>query len=188
MKHLVWTLAAVSYLLACASASADIGGTVNGGELCTYPSSGVTIDVNPGAGQAIAQFCRWPQEINGSYYIDGYGLYTTSGTAGSTLFGINLSAGGGGGLTGFFCLDDPYHPMVFLRARDPNPPSAWRNKISPEPCHPLDPTPVAIPGLAPPTGPPPGPEQLPPVPDLQPATGAPTNPGNSNPDATENPK
>lgn len=121
------------------------------------------------------QFCRWPQEINGSYYIDGYASYSTSGTATGGVFGVALQAGGGGGLTGFFCLDSPYHPTTFKRAADPKPPSAWKNKIEPEKCEPLDNEVIQIPGAVPPTPP----QQFP--------TGAVTNPGDGNPSTTENP-
>lgn len=183
MRLSVAAALAACALLAATPAAADVGGTIDGPGLCDYPAVGVTVAVNPGVGQVVAFFCRWPMEANRSYYVQGYALYTTSGVAGGGMLGVNLSVGGGGGLTGFFCLDDPNHPTQFMRAADPLPIGAWKAVFTPTAaqCAPIESAPTPLPGAAPPPAPTPEPP-----PADQFATGAPSNPGGGNPDQTQN--
>lgn len=173
MKRLI--VAAV-LLLPCPLAHADPGGQIPMPGLCDYPFVGISGMAQPGVGQVGWYGCRGMQEAQGQYWIQGLAYYSSSGNASSSTFGINLSAGGGGGLTGYFCLDDPYHPTVFTPAADPEPPSAWKNpNFKPTKCQPLGSgEPIKVPGFTPPTVP----NQFP--------TGAVTNPADGNPSQTQN--
>jgi hypothetical protein len=171
-------LAAAAFMaLTCASAHADPGGVIPMPGLCDYPFVGVSGMVQPGVGQAGWYACRGMQEAQGQYWIQGLGYYSSNGNvSGGGLFGIDLAGGGGGGLTGYFCLDDPYHPTVFKPAADPKPPGAWKDVgMVATACVPLSDVPQQIPGRPPMM---PAPEQLPTV----------TNPATTNPDATEPPR
>jgi hypothetical protein len=170
-------IAALSALVfSCGVANADPGGVVPMPGLCEYPFVGISGMVQPGVGQAGWYACRGMQEAQGQYWVQGLGYYSSSGNVGGGgLFGIDLGAGYGQGVTGYFCLDDPYHPTVFRPAADPKPPSAWKNAgFTPSKCVPLGDDITQVPGFVPAT--PPG--QFP--------TGAVTNPSEGNPSETEN--
>lgn len=132
-------------------AYADVGGNINGPGLCDYPFTGVSFFFNPLIGHGDGYYCRGPQEINGSYYVQAFGSYLIGGgiQGGTNLItSAVLGAGGGGGQVGFFCMENPDDIMAFAdpakikRAAVPNPPGAWKNAIKPEPCKPLAEEPV----------------------------------------------
>lgn len=180
MKSLV-LCGAAAVMLSCGVAHADIGGNINGPGLCDYPGVGISFSFYPLLGEGAGYFCRFPREINGSFWVQAYGAYTIGGGAQGTggIFSAVLGVGGGGGKTGFYCLDNPNDPISFINARrsaDPNPPGAWKNAIKQfDTCKPLDDE----------LNDQPNPDT--PQPPDDHATAAPTNPGNPNPLATQNP-
>lgn len=165
-------------------AHAGPGGNINGPGLCDYPGVGGSARVNV-IGYGEGYYCDFPREENGSVWrcIAGYG-----GLSGGWGFQINGNGAVGGGIDGgggacnFVCPDSP---MPGLVSYQPNPPGAWKARLTPSKCVPLDPPrtllePQPVPGLDPaetPVGSPTPPPLLAPV----------TNPDTPNPDATENP-
>jgi hypothetical protein len=175
MKRLILAIVAAA-MVGVGPAQADPGGLIPMPGLCEYPFVGISGMVQPGVGQAGWYGCRGMQEAQGQYWIQGLGYYSSSGNAGGGgILGIDLAGGGGLGITGYFCLDDPYHPTVFRPAPDPKPPSAWKNAgFVASKCEPLGEA-IEVPGFKPPV--PPGqPGQFP--------TGVITNPSEGNPVAT----
>jgi hypothetical protein len=169
-------------------AHAGPGGSVPGPGLCDYPGIGRSINVAV-IFSGESYYCVFPTEENGSQWV----CYNLAGglmggefqSGGNGLGGINI--GGDTGGCDYRCpvkelpIDnrDPIQTIGRLLqwplAAFPNPPSAWKNALTPKPCEPLDQQPVSAPAPVPQP-----PDQFP--------TGAPTNPDTPNPDATQNPK
>jgi hypothetical protein len=166
-------LSAAWLCLAVPVTHADIGGNIPGPGLCDYPGVGSSGNVMGGNWF----YCDFPTEINGSHWHCAYGIFVLGGLGGNgPNFGatLGLQIGGGGGNCYWACPD-------MTQAEQPNPPGAWKNKITPEKCKTVGDVPTILgPELSPPPAPHPEPldDQLPP---------AVTNPGTPNPLTTENP-
>jgi hypothetical protein len=152
----LWVLLLVA---AVPVAHADIGGNPIGPGPCDYPATGITAFFNPLLGRGELAYCRFPQEINGSYYVQALGDYTIAGgITGSRGGSAILGVGGGGARTGFFCLAEPDNAAAFIdpaktqKAADPRPPGAWKSKIEPSQCKPegVPETPPPAPAYEPP--------------------------------------
>ena len=168
MRRLLAALAALAVALA-PPARGDIGGNPQGPGPCPYPSTGVTAWFDPVLGRGEVAYCRFPQEINGSYYVQALGDYAIAGGfAGPHGGSVVLGAGGGGSKAGFFCLAEPDNGLAFLdpartqEAADPNPPGAWKSEIKPSKCEPKA-APAPPPEPAPAYEPPPAMGALSPV-------------------------
>ena len=179
-RTIAFAISSVAWLcLGLPVTRADIGGNIPGPGLCDYPGVGSSGNVMG----ADWFYCDFPIEINGSHWHCAYGIYILGGVGGN---GPNLGAtlgvqiGGGGGNCFWACPD-------MTQAEQPNPPGAWKNRITPEKCKTVAPSPRIIgPELsAPPPLPAPEP-QTPALPAPEPMSPAVTDPVPPNPLATQN--
>lgn len=174
---------------------ADVGGSVPGPGLCEYPGVG-------GSGQIMDGYyytCDFPTEENGSHWHCewGGGVLTANGSVGATVgvnAGVNVmmfNGGINGGLLGTAGLQGYVGGVVgscswrcpdLTLAAQPNPPGAWKDRLTPAKCKSVGPAPAAAAPPAPPALP-----FAPPPPPESGATPAVTNPQPGNPEATENP-
>jgi len=157
-----------------APAHGDVGGSVPGPGLCSYPGIGMS-GMIMGADYF---FCDFPTEENGSHWHCEYGGWTLGG---GNISGPNGGIGlitGLGAVAGSCTWRWPDNTL----APAPNPPGAWKNYLVPKLPPPehresagmwSDPQPTY---------------ETPPVPGGPPAGPAVTNPAAPNPEQQENPR
>lgn len=174
-------LAALAIIAVCcpAPADADPGGMVPAPGLCDYPGVGHSTMAGLGpVANIYIYYCDFPTEINGSHWhaeLSGEAVQAMLG-AGISISFLNVS----GSMTGYLGLIDgstSYRCPDNTLAEMPNPPGAWKNRITPSKCKTIGPNPDI---------PPPPPEPQPlllPAPTPGAVPGAVTNPVTSNPDA-----
>lgn len=167
MKCLGFAMLLLVYLFGSAPAYADVGGTVPAPGLCDYPGVG-------SSGMAMNSYwytCDFPIEENGSHWHCEYGGGSVVATAGVSIMMFNAGIAGNVGVITGTC---SWRCPDLTLAAPPNPPGAWKNRITPVKC-------VAVGGVPPsPLGMSDGVHD-----DPQPAV---TSPLPGNPLETQNPK
>jgi hypothetical protein len=128
-RVLAVAISAFALFAGCATAHADIGGSVVGPGGCDYPAVGYFGSTLG----AVWYICATPVEENGSHHACLYGGWSLGTAAnalassGGAIIGIIANIGGQGGSCLFRWPDNSEAPA-------PNPPGSWKTYLVPKPA------------------------------------------------------